>query len=95
MSKKIIVACGGAVATSTIVAHKIEEFCKQNQVDVEICQVRLSEIRANLDGASLIIPTGKVNEDYGVPVISGMPFIAGVGVERVEAEILQLLKETE
>lgn len=29
MKKKVIVACGGAVATSTIAANKVVELCKK------------------------------------------------------------------
>ena len=36
MKKKIIVACGGAVATSTIAAKKVEELCRQYGVEAEI-----------------------------------------------------------
>lgn len=93
MKKKIIVACGGAVATSTIAANKVTELCKKNGIDVEICQVRISEIESNISGADLIVPTSKVKRDYGVPVITGMPFISGVGVEKTEAAILKVLQE--
>lgn len=70
MKKKVIVACGGAVATSTIAANKVVELCKKNGIDVEICQIRISEIESNLSGAVLIVPTSKVKRDYGIPVIS-------------------------
>ena len=70
MKKKVIVACGGAVATSTIAANKGVELCKKNGIDVEICQIRISEIESNLSGAVLIVPTSKVKRDYGIPVIS-------------------------
>ena len=93
MKKKVIVACGGAVATSTIAANKVVELCKNNNIDVEICQVRISEIESNLSGAVLIVPTSKVKRDYGIQVITGMPFISGVGVEKTEAAILKVLKE--
>lgn len=93
MKKKVIVACGGAVATSTIAANKVLELCKKNGIDVEICQIRISEIESNLSGASLIVPTSKVKRDYGIPVITGMPFISGVGVEKTEAAILNALRE--
>ena len=93
MKKKVIVACGGAVATSTIAANKVVELCKNNNIDVEICQVRISEIESNLSGAVLIVPTSKVKRDYGIPVITGMPFISGVGGEKTEAAILKVLKE--
>lgn len=92
MKKKVIVACGGAVATSTIAANKVVELCKNNGVDVEICQVRISEIASNLP-ADLIVTTSKVKRDFGVPLITGMPFISGVRVEKTEASILKVLKD--
>lgn len=91
MRKKIIVACGGAVATSTIAANKIVELGKKNGVEIDICQVRISEIESNLP-ADLIVTTSKVKRDYGVPLITGMPFISGVGVEKTETSILNVLQ---
>lgn len=91
MKKKVIVACGGAVATSTVAANKVVELCKNNGVDVEICQVRISEIESNLP-ADLIVTTSKVKRDFGIPLITGMPFISGVGVEKTEANILKVLR---
>lgn len=90
--KKVIVACGGAVATSTIAANKVTELCHAHGIDVQICQCRISEIESNLEGASLIVPTGRLKRDFGVPVVAGTPFISGVGVEKVEAAILDALK---
>ncbi len=92
MKKKVIVACGGAVATSTVAANKVSELCKKNGVDIEICQVRISEIESNLP-ADLIVTTSKVKRDFGVPLVTGMPFISGVGVAKTEATILKLLQE--
>ena len=92
MKKKVIVACGGAVATSTIAANKIVELGKKNGIEVEIAQVRISEIESNLSGASLIGTTSKVKRDYGIPLITGMPFISGVGVEKTEKAILEVLQ---
>ena len=90
--KKVIVACGGAVATSTIAANKVGELAKNNGIEVEIAQVRISEIESNLIGADLIVTTSKVKRDYGIPLITGMPFISGVGVEKTEKAILDVLK---
>ena len=92
MKKKVIVACGGVVATSTIAANKVVELCKKNGIDVEICQIQILEIESKLSGAVLIVPTSKVKRDYGIPVITGMPFISGVGVEKTEAAILKVLQ---
>ncbi|MCD8147710.1 MAG: PTS galactitol transporter subunit IIB [Clostridiales bacterium] len=91
MSKKVIVACGGAVATSTVAANKIVELCKKNGIDMELCQCRISEIASNLP-ADLIVTTSKVKRDFGVPLITGMPFISGVGQAKTEAAILKVLR---
>ena len=64
----------------------------RNGIDIDICQVRISEIESNLSGASLIVTTSKVKRDYGVPLITGMPFISGIGVEKTEKAILDVLK---
>lgn len=90
MKKKVIVACGGAVATSTIAANKVVDLCKANGINVEICQIRISEIESNLP-ADLIVTTSKVKRDYGVPLITGMPFVSGIGVEKTSEEILKVL----
>jgi len=91
MKKKVIVACGGAVATSTVAANKVVELCKNNNVDIEICQCRISEIASNLP-ADLIVTTSKVKRDFGVPLLTGMPFISGVGVDKLEEKILKILQ---
>lgn len=92
MKKKVIVACGGAVATSTIAANKIMELCRECAIDVEICQVRISEIESHLGGASLIVTTTRIKRDYGVPYVSGISFISGIGEERTREAILAILK---
>ena len=92
MKKKIIVACGGAVATSTIAANEIKELCKKNEIDITICQIRISEIESHLTGAALIVTTTRIKRDYGVPYVNGMAFITGIGVEKTQEEILKELR---
>ena len=75
--KKILVACGGAVATSTIAA------------DVQQC--RIPELSSNAQGTDLIVTTAKVSQDYGVPVVYGIAFVSGINVETTEAKILEIL----
>ncbi len=92
MKKKVIVACGGAVATSTVAANAVVQLAKENGIDIEIAQVRILEIESNLP-ADLIVTTSKVKRDYGVPLITGMPFISGIGVDKTKAKILEVLKK--
>ena len=91
MSKKVIVCCGGAVATSTIVAQKVQEIINREGLDAQIAQIRISEIPSNLP-ADLIIPTSKFDEDYGVPIIVGTGFISGFGADDIEAQIIEVLQ---
>lgn len=93
LKKKVIAACGGAVATSTIAANKIVELCKKNGIDVEICQIRISEIESNLEGTDLIVTTSRIKRDYGIPYVNGMAFISGIGEEATEAKMLEVLKK--
>lgn len=92
MKKRIIVACGGAVATSTVAASKISELCKREGIDIEIIQCRVSEIAANCNNVDLIVTTARVKKDYGVPLENGMAFVSGVGIKETEQKILSHLK---
>ena len=43
--KKVIVAWGGAVATSTVAANKIRELAKKENIPVEVTQCRVNELK--------------------------------------------------
>jgi PTS system galactitol-specific IIB component len=90
--KKVIVACGGAVATSTVAANKIRAILKENNIKADVQQCRVSELSTKASDADLIVTTAKVDRDYGVPVIHGIAFISGVGLEKTKADILETLK---
>ncbi len=92
MKKRIIVACGGAIATSTVAANRIRELLKANGIDGEVKQTRITELEAEKDGADLIVTTAKVKKDFGVPTIHGVAFISGIGIEKLEQQILDALK---
>ncbi|BBE75572.1 MULTISPECIES: PTS galactitol transporter subunit IIB [Enterobacteriaceae] len=92
MKRKIIVACGGAVATSTMAAEEIKELCEANNISVELVQCRVNEIETYMDGVDLICTTAKVDRTFGdIPVVHGMPFISGVGIEALQQKILTIL----
>ena len=76
--KRILVACGNGIATSTVVATKVREYLQQHGIDVSTTQTKLMEV------------PGKV-QDYD-PVIKGMPILTGIGADQTMEEILNLLK---
>ncbi|EGT7912467.1 PTS galactitol transporter subunit IIB [Escherichia coli] len=88
MKRKIIVACGGAVATSTMAAEEIKELCQNHNIPVELIQCRVNEIETYMDGT-----TAKVDRSFGdIPLVHGMPFISGVGIEALQNKILTILQ---
>ena len=91
--KKGIVACGGAVATSTVAANKIRELAKREGIPVEVSQCRVNELDSKKDGIDLIVTTAKVRKDYGVPVIHGVAFVSGINIAATEQNILNVLKQ--
>ena len=38
MKKRILVACGAGIATSTVVCDKVEKLIKENNIDASIIQ---------------------------------------------------------
>lgn len=92
--KKILVACGGAVATSTIAADRVRELCKTNGIQADVRQLRISELGSQAEGADLIVTTAKVGREYGVPVVHGIAFVSGINIESTEQKILEILQSS-
>lgn len=90
--KKVIVACGGAVATSTVVANKIREIAKREGIQVEVSQCKVNELDSKKVYVDLIVTIAKVKKDYGVPVVHGVAFISGINVDATEEKILDILR---
>ncbi|WP_196590962.1 PTS galactitol transporter subunit IIB [Pectinatus frisingensis] len=91
--KKIIVACGGAVATSTVAADAIRELCAREGIAAEVVQTRIIEIENSLDGVDLVVTTMKITPDFDVPYVNGMPFLTGINKEATEKKILSYIKD--
>lgn len=90
--KKILVACGGAIATSTVAAQKIRELLAEEGIKADVSQCRISELQSNLTGTDLIVTTAKVTREYGVPLIHGVAFITGINLDVTKNKILEVLK---
>jgi PTS system galactitol-specific IIB component len=91
--KKILIVCGTAIATSTVVAVKTEELLKREGIQADIRRCMTSESKTASKGVHLIIATTQV-PDVDVPVLSGIPYLTGIGVAKLEQDILQALKDT-
>lgn len=92
-TKKIVVACGTGIATSTVVADKISEACKKEGINVDITQCKVTELRSYADEADLIVSTTIVKDKYDVPVVNGLSLITGVEEEKTLKKIIDELKK--
>ncbi len=92
-TKVVLVACGTAIATSTVVAKAIEEACKEAGINVRTRQAKAAEVPTLAKDADLIVTTTPLSKDLGVPVIQGLPFLTGIGRDQVLKEIIEALKD--
>ncbi|OYD06825.1 PTS sugar transporter subunit IIB [Paludifilum halophilum] len=93
MKKRVLVACGAGIATSTIVNDAIENMCREHSIDAEVLQVKVSDIPSHKDSADLLVTTTIVKESYPFPVINARSFLTGIGVEDIKKQILEELKK--
>lgn len=94
--KTIIVACGGGIATSATVAAKINNMLDENGLSskAKVEAVDIKSLDMYIRGADIyvsITPTRGAQEEMPIPVISGIPFLTGVGAEEAFAKIVELL----
>ncbi len=89
--KRILIVCGTAIATSTMVAMKVEELLKKRGIAAEVRRCMTSEAPNAAKAADLIVATTQVT-NVSIPVISGLAFITGIGVDKVEEEIVSTLR---
>lgn len=90
--KRVVVACGSGVATSTMVGELLKNALAKRgmQVEVKICDFKsLSSYTANADLLISIAPYENV--DYGIPVVNGIPLLTGIGTEQTVDEVVKVL----
>ena len=92
--KKIIVACGSGIATSTIVIQKIKSYLETKDLlhMVQFTQCTVGELATLAKGHDLIVTTSFLSEDFNIPVVSGISFISGMGIESVMNDIIAKLE---
>lgn len=90
--KTIVVACGTGIATSTVVVSRVKELLEESQIEANIIQCTAAEIPNHVDQADLIITTMQLENHYSTPIVLGMPFLTGIGVDATKKEILEHLK---
>jgi PTS system galactitol-specific IIB component len=90
--KRILVACGTAIATSTVVAKKLEEKLKARGLPVHIDQCKASEVGARAASYDVIVSTTEVDDARGKPHVRTLSFLTGIGVDADVDRIEKLLR---
>lgn len=93
MSKKILVACGAGIATSTVVCGKVEKLVKDNNIDAEIIQCKIAEVASKQEGADLIVSTTILPTKYDIPAIIATAYITGINMKALDQKILDELNK--
>lgn len=95
--KTIIVACGGGIATSATCATKINNaleerglggLAKAKAVDIK----SLDNFIKTADLYVSITPMRGVQQQYDIPVVSGIPLLTGMGKDACIDEIIKALQ---
>ncbi|KTQ85682.1 PTS galactitol transporter subunit IIB [Aureimonas ureilytica] len=90
--KTVLIACGTAVATSTVVAVAIEEAMQERGIPVEVRQCKATEVRSLVDDADIVVATTPVPDDLGKPTFKGLPFLTGIGRDKLLDDIEAALR---
>lgn len=89
----VLVACGSGIATSTIVSMRVESLLKENGVKAQLIQCMIAEVGSLQQNADLIISTTILPTTYKIPVIIATAYITGMGMEKVDEQILSHFKK--
>lgn len=91
--KKIVVACGAGIATSTVAIQKLKAgFEKRGLLNqVKFIQCTVAELPGKVEGNDMIVTTAQFSQNVDIPVVSGLPFITGIGAEKLIDDIVNKL----
>ncbi len=91
--KKIVLACGSGVATSTAVAQKVSSLLDDNgyKGQYHIVQCAIAEAASQCADAELLIATTVAPAGITCDFISGLPFLTGMGLADTQQKILDIM----
>ncbi|MRI82615.1 PTS galactitol transporter subunit IIB [Aerococcaceae bacterium DSM 109653] len=91
--KKILVACGAGIATSTVVNQHIQQLLKEHGIQADLEQIRIAEAKSKQHGADLLISTTILPTTYDIPAIVATSYITGIGKAATDQKVLDALKD--
>lgn len=92
--KRLLLACGMGVATSTVVLNRLNAAMEARGLKGQYTtrQCKIAEVATKASDYDLVIATAQL-PDVGIPVINGVSLLTGVGAEKVWDEIAGKIRE--
>lgn len=91
--KKLLVACGNGIATSTVVAFKIKERCEEEGISISLTQCKVTEVASKASDYDLIVTSGKFEDDrIDTPIVGAIALLTGINEEGTLDKIVAYLK---
>lgn len=98
--RRLIVACGSGVATSTTIAEKIKNRFADDNINYPVEAVDYKSIMSELPNTSIYVYIAKPDdsvieeaERLGVDIYPGIPFLTGMGDADVYQKIVESTKK--
>ena len=93
--KKVVVACGSGIATSTAVEAKVKDLLDSNGLagQYSIVKCAIGEAPTQCADADLLVATTAAPAGVACPYVSGVPFLTTIGKAAAEQQILEIFKK--
>jgi PTS system galactitol-specific IIB component len=91
--KKILVACGTGICTSTMAAKKLETQLESRGLagKFTISQCKVSELAFKANDFDVIVCTSNAAGSFDTPVIQGLAYLTGVQMDKTTDKVVEAL----
>lgn len=92
---KILCVCGSGTVSSAMVANKLKEKLKDKGFDVDAIETSPNGIDSAISGTQfdLIACVSPVYADFGIPKVTAIGLLTGLGEDKVIDECVEILNK--
>ena len=94
---KVVVACGAAIAQSTMMAVRLKDEFDRRKIPIDIKKCVFSEVKSLVEGfqPDLVFTAGiyQGKDSLGVPCMNGFPIITGIGYDQMIEDVFELVEK--
>jgi len=92
--KRVLVACGNGIATSTVVSSKVKDYCANLGISIQVTQCKVLELYGKGNDYDLIITSGKFSDPtIKTPIIMAINLLTGINEQATLDEIVAALRD--